>query len=102
MTLLNWMKYCRDRLSDKYTADELNYGEQFRWIDEGEEGDCSNCNPWYCVECCDGFGMSCGKNDKLRYYTPDPYDSSDYYGRKDWLLMIKDLPSPDGVRLSLF
>lgn len=102
MTLLNWMRYCRERILENNTADEINYGEQFRWLREGEEGDCANCNPWYCISCCDGFGLSCGRNKVLWYYIPDPYDRSDCLGSKDWKDMIKDLPSPDGVQLSLF
>lgn len=102
MNLLSWMRYCRERCSERHTADELNYGDQFAWIDDGEEGDCSNCNPWRCVDCCDGFGISCGKNDNLFYYIPDPYDESDCCGRKDWKQMIKWLPSPYGEQLKLF
>ena len=109
MTLLNWVIYCRDRLGETHTADELNFAPEFRFLDEGcyEDYVCNKgCNPWHCENCCDGFGMSCGfvmKNgEPIYYYIPDPFDDNECLGRKDWEEMIKHLPSPYGKQLELF
>lgn len=109
MNLLSWMRYCRERICETRTADEINYAPDLRWIDEGnwEESVCNKgCNPWHCENCCDGFGMACGfimtNGVPIDYYIPDPYSESDCCGRKDWEEMVKHLPSPYGKQLKLF
>lgn len=109
MNLLNWMRYCRERVCELHTADKINYSPEFRWLDEGnwEESECNKgCNPWHCENCCDGFGMACGfimnNGEPIYYYIPDPYYEGDECGRKDWEEMVKHLPSPYGKQLELF
>lgn len=108
MTLLAWIKYCRDRVAELNTADEINYGKQFDYLRAGkyEEYVCNKgCNPWHCEDCCDGFGLSCGfkmsDGRPIPYYIPDPF-SQDEQERKDWHEMVKLLPAVHGEQQKLF